>query len=111
MRRGSEDDEVDFEAGTFHAGVQARGGAALGSLFKGREQFLEQLRETLGAVEHQGHQRVSNLAQLLQATNRLAEAEPLMWRALTILCSFTRYCGHEHPDFQTFADNYVRLLV
>jgi tetratricopeptide (TPR) repeat protein len=32
---------------------------SLGSLFKGREQFLEQLRETLGSVEHQGHQRVA----------------------------------------------------
>jgi tetratricopeptide (TPR) repeat protein len=32
---------------------------SLGSLFKGREQFLEQLRETLGSVEHRGHQRVA----------------------------------------------------
>ncbi|MFO0776824.1 MAG: tetratricopeptide repeat protein [Nitrospira sp.] len=37
---------------------------------------------------------LNNLAQLLQATNRLAEAEPLMKRALAI--DETSY-GPEHP--------------
>ena len=32
---------------------------SLGSLFKGREQFLEQVRSALGSVEHRGHQRVA----------------------------------------------------
>ena len=39
--------------------------------------------------------RLNNLAQLLQATNRLAEAEPLMRRALAI---FEKSLGPEHPD-------------
>lgn len=32
---------------------------SLGSLFKGREEFLAQLRATLGTAEHLGHQRVA----------------------------------------------------
>ena len=39
--------------------------------------------------------RLNNLAQLLQATNRLAEAEPLMRRALAI---DEKSFGSEHPD-------------
>jgi hypothetical protein len=31
--------------------------ASLGSLFKGREQFLEKIRYALGQVDHRGHQR------------------------------------------------------
>ena len=38
---------------------------------------------------------LNNLAQLLQATNRLAEAEPLMRRALAI---DEQSYGPEHPD-------------
>src|SRR5271167_4778049 len=38
---------------------------------------------------------LNNLALLLQATNRLAEAEPLMRRALEI---FEKSLGPEHPD-------------
>jgi len=53
---------------------------------------------------------LNNLARLLQATNRLAEAEPLMRRALTILVQFTRATGHPHPNWQAFVNNYRRLL-
>ena len=38
--------------------------------------------------------RLNNLAQLLQATNRLAEAEPMMRRALAI---FEASLGPDHP--------------
>ena len=38
---------------------------------------------------------LNNLAQLLQATNRLAEAEPLMRRALAI---DEKSFGPDHPD-------------
>ena len=41
---------------------------------------------------------LNNLAQLLQATNRLAEAEPLMRRALAI---DEQSYGAEHPDVAT----------
>ncbi len=40
---------------------------------------------------------MNNLALLLKATNRLAEAEPLMRRALAIFLEFTRRTGHEQP--------------
>ena len=32
---------------------------SLGSLFKGRDEFLAQLRETLGSAEHRGHKRIA----------------------------------------------------
>lgn len=53
---------------------------------------------------------LSNLAQLLQATNRLKEAEPLYRRAVEILSLFHRITGHQHPDSKTIQDNYSRLL-
>ena len=43
---------------------------------------------------------LNNLAQLLQATNRLGEAEPLSRRYLEILLGFTRSTGHEHPHLR-----------
>jgi replication-associated recombination protein RarA len=50
---------------------------------------------------------LNNLAQLLQATNRLAEAEPLMRRALVI---FWKSLGLDHPNTQTVRGNYTALL-
>ncbi len=50
---------------------------------------------------------LNNLAQLLQATNRLAEAEPLMRRALDIdEISF----GHDHPEVARDLNNLAQLL-
>ncbi len=49
---------------------------------------------------------LNNLATLLQATNRLAEAEPLMRRALEI---FRDSLGDEHPNTKIVAENYERL--
>ena len=52
-------------------------------------------REELRPRASQRRQRLNNLAQLLQATNRLAEAEPLYRRALAI---DEKSFGPEHPD-------------
>jgi tetratricopeptide (TPR) repeat protein len=51
--------------------------------------------------------RLNNLAQLLQATNRLAEAEPLMRRALAI---DEKSYGPDHPDVARDLNNLARLL-
>jgi tetratricopeptide (TPR) repeat protein len=50
---------------------------------------------------------LNNLAQLLQATHRLAEAEPLMRRAIAI--DEKRY-GPDHPDLARHLNNLARLL-
>lgn len=47
---------------------------------------------------------------LLQDTNRLAEAEPLMCRALGILLRFGVATGHEHPYLRMVVGNYAGLL-
>ena len=46
---------------------------------------------------------LDNLAELLKGTNRLAEAEPLMRRAVQILLRFTRATGHPHLTCQQFS--------
>ena len=51
--------------------------------------------------------RLNNLAHLLQATNRLAEAEPLMRRALAI--DETSY-GPDHPNVAIRLNNLAQLL-
>jgi hypothetical protein len=45
-----------------------------------------------------------------QATNRLAEAEPLMARVVRIIALFGRKTGHEHPHTQLFTRNYRQLF-
>ena len=55
--------------------------------------------------------RLNNLARLLQATNRLAEAEPLMRRMVEIFIHFTRVTGHEHPHVWAAMSNYAGLLI
>jgi hypothetical protein len=54
---------------------------------------------------------LNNLAGLLKATNRLAEAEPLMRRALGIAVDFTRETGHRHPSLEGRANRYGGLLL
>lgn len=53
---------------------------------------------------------LGNLASLLQDTNRLGEAEPLMRRHLEIFLKFTRSTGHPHPHLQAAFNNYAGLL-
>jgi hypothetical protein len=54
--------------------------------------------------------RLSSLALLLQATDRLGEADPLMRRSVEIFVLFTRRTGHEHPHLRTAVGNYAGLL-
>ena len=51
--------------------------------------------------------RLNNLAQLLQDTNRLSEAEPLMRRALAI---DEKSYGPDHPKVATDLNNLAQLL-
>ena len=53
---------------------------------------------------------LNNLALLLQATNRLEEAEPLMRRHLIIFLKFTRSTGHLHPHLKAAFGNYRGIL-
>jgi len=50
---------------------------------------------------------LNNLAQLLKATNRLDEAEPLMRRALAI---DEKSLGPDHPNVATRLNNLAQLL-
>ena len=52
-----------------------------------------------------------NLAMLLGRTNRLGEAEPLMYRALAIFLAFQRDTGHAHTHRDAVIGNYTRLLA
>jgi tetratricopeptide (TPR) repeat protein len=62
---------------------------------------------SFGADHHYVAIRLSNLAQLLQATNRLNEAEPLMRRALAIEeVSF----GADHSNVAVAVNNLAKLL-
>ena len=54
---------------------------------------------------------LNNLAQLLQATNRLGEAEPLSERSLQIFLRFTQATGHEHPHLRAVLANHRGLLA
>jgi hypothetical protein len=94
---------------------------SLGTLFKGREEFLAQLRSQLtrgattvirvyGEVHPTVANRLNNLAGLLHDTKRLPEAEPLMRRGVEILLAFTRDTGHQHPYLNTLSRNYLELL-
>jgi DnaJ-domain-containing protein 1 len=47
---------------------------------------------------------------VLQATNRLGEAEPLMRRALAIFCALEAAIGREHPSRVGVQGNYAALL-
>ena len=53
---------------------------------------------------------LNNLAQLLKATDRLAEAEPLMRRDVQIWIEFRRRTGHEHLNFRVGLANYHYFL-
>ncbi len=68
---------------------------------------LQILEASLGDDHPNVAVQLNNLAQLLQATNRLAEAEPLMRRSLEIHeASF----GPEHPNVAFDLNNLAGLL-
>jgi tetratricopeptide (TPR) repeat protein len=68
---------------------------------------MEQCEQRLGPEHPSTATALNNLAGLLQATNRLAEAEPLMRRALTI--DEASY-GNDHPNVATALNNLAQLL-
>ena len=53
---------------------------------------------------------LNNLAALLCATNRAAEAEPLSRRSVEILLQLQQQTGQEHPHFRALPGNYRRIL-
>jgi len=48
---------------------------------------------------------------LLEDTNRLGEAEPLMRRALALAVDFHRRTGHQDPSLNLRTENYRQLLA
>jgi len=48
---------------------------------------------------------------LLQTTNRLGEAEPLMRRMMVIFLAFEGATGHPHPHRDAAIGNYADLLA
>ncbi|MGI5940344.1 MAG: tetratricopeptide repeat protein, partial [Thermoleophilia bacterium] len=71
---------------------------------------LEITERSYGPEHPQVATGLNNLALLLKDTNRLAEAEPLMRRALEILLKSSRAMGHPHPHLYGALGNYVGLL-
>jgi hypothetical protein len=53
---------------------------------------------------------LNNLAALLYATNRLAEAEPLSRRHVVIFLKFQAATGHAHPHRDDALDNHATRL-
>ena len=90
---------------------------ALGRLYENQANFATSLHwfrrgqelceQRLGSEHPQTATSLNNLAQLLQATNRLTEAEPLMKRALAI--TEASY-GTDHPQVATSLNNLAQLL-
>jgi hypothetical protein len=52
---------------------------------------------------------ISLLSALLKASNRLAEAEPLMRRAF-LICAILARKGLQHPSLNEAVENYFELL-
>ena len=77
------------------------------------EESEEQQRHALAEATASANAKLvawasNELAQLLQRTNRLGEAEPLMWRALEI--DKTAF-GEQHPTVATDLNNLAALLL
>ena len=80
---------------------------AFGEALGWSEQALKECEERLGPSHPSTATALNNLASQLQATNRLAEAEPLMRRALAI--DEASY-GTDHPSVATRLNNLASLL-
>ena len=93
---------------------------ALDLLFQAKAQYrraeqmsraaLSIVERTKGEMAPELATRLNNLAHLLQATNRLGEAEPLMRRPGVIFLMFQRDTGHSHPHREAVLNNYAMLL-
>jgi hypothetical protein len=70
-----------------------------------------QIDEASYGTEHPNVARdLNNLSGLLQATNRMAEAEPMMARAVEIFRAFERATGYQHPHSAGTSANHASLL-
>jgi len=91
----------------------------LSMYYKGLYREAEPLLRRALAIDEQSfgadHPNVAtalnNLAQLLQATSRLTEAEPLLRRVVEILLTFTRATGHAHTHLRDAVMNYAGVLT
>ena len=81
--------------------------AAFAEALKWRQLALEQSEHRLGPNHPATATSLNNLAALLQATNRLPEAEPVMRRALAI--DEASY-GNDHPEVAWDLNNLAALL-
>ncbi|WP_216918224.1 tetratricopeptide repeat protein [Synechococcus sp. CCAP 1479/10] len=80
---------------------------AFGEALDWYEQALKECEDRLGPNHPATASALSNLAQLLHATNRLAEAEPLMRRVVEI---FQTSYGSDHPNVAVALNNLAGLL-
>lgn len=71
------------------------------------QQALQTAEQHFGPDSHKTAVSLNNLAQMLQATNRLAKAEPLMRRALTI---DEARLGPNHPVVANWLNNLAVIL-
>ena len=71
------------------------------------ERFAEAIRARTGESSADYATAVSNLAWLFKLTNRLAEAEPLMRRAVAI---YDKAYGPDHPHLAAALNNLAQLL-
>jgi len=81
--------------------------AAFAEALKWHQLCLERSEHRLGPNHPFTATALNNVAQLLQATNRLAEAEPQMRRALAI--AEASY-GNDHPQVAAYLNNLALLL-
>jgi tetratricopeptide (TPR) repeat protein len=81
--------------------------AAFGEALKLYQLGMEQCEQRLGPEHPSTAMALNNLATLLYYTNRLAEAEPLMRRALAI--DEASY-GNDHPNVAIRLNNLAQLL-
>ncbi|MFM9103894.1 MAG: tetratricopeptide repeat protein, partial [Cyanobium sp.] len=80
---------------------------AFGAALRLHETGLKECENRLGPNHHATAAALNNLALLLQATNRLVEAEPMKRRALAIVeASY----GTDHPNVATALNNLAQLL-
>jgi tetratricopeptide (TPR) repeat protein len=107
MQLAEELDEVNLLWPTGGLARVAEHQAAFAVALKWRQLALEQIDHRLGPNHPATASALNNLAALLQATNRLAEAEPLMRRALAI--DEASY-GNDHPMVAICLNNLAKLL-
>jgi tetratricopeptide (TPR) repeat protein len=100
-------DEDNLLGPTAGLGRVAEHQAAFAEALKWYQLCLERSEHRLGPNHPSTAGAINNLAQLLHSTNRLAEAEPLMRRALAIV---EANYGNDHPNVSPALNNLAQLL-